>query len=55
MMTISSVRYSPKILIGIPDLAEIDFVGCNADLQQLLRRLQELVMGAQYFLPLGTG
>jgi hypothetical protein len=35
--------------------SEIDFVDRNADLQQLLRRLQEPVKGTQYFLPLGAG
>jgi deoxyadenosine/deoxycytidine kinase len=33
--------------------SEIDFVDRNADLQQLLRRLEEPVKGTQYFLPLG--
>jgi deoxyguanosine kinase len=35
--------------------SEIDFVDRNADLQQLLHRLQEPVKGTQYFLPLGEG
>ena len=34
--------------------SEIDFVDRNADLQQLLRRLEEPVKGTQYFLPLGA-
>jgi hypothetical protein len=34
--------------------SEIDFVERNADLQQLLRRLQQPVKGTQYFLPLGA-
>src|SRR6202045_1929391 len=33
--------------------SEIDFVERSADLQQLLRRLQDPVKGTQYFLPLG--
>src|SRR5450759_2682189 len=47
-------RYSSSDLLVI-NTSEIDFVGRNADLQQLLRRLQEPVKGTQYFLPLGTG
>jgi deoxyguanosine kinase len=47
-------RYSVSDLLVI-NTSEIDFVGRNADLQQLLRRLQEPVKGTQYFLPLGTG
>jgi deoxyguanosine kinase len=46
-------RYSASDLLVI-NTSEIDFVGRNADLQQLLRRLQEPVKGTQYFLPLGT-
>jgi len=38
-------RYSASDLLVI-NTSEIDFVGRNADLQQLLRRLQELVKGA---------
>jgi deoxyadenosine/deoxycytidine kinase len=34
--------------------SEIDFVRRNADLQQLLQRLEEPVKGTQYFLPLGN-
>jgi deoxyguanosine kinase len=45
-------RYSASDLLVI-DTSEIDFVERNADLQQLLRRLQEPVKGTQYFLPLG--
>ena len=47
-------RYSASDLLVI-NTSEIDFVDRNADLQQLLRRLQEPVKGTQYFLPLGTG
>ena len=46
-------RYSASDLLVI-NTSEIDFVGSSADLQQLLRRLQEPVKGTQYFLPLGT-
>ena len=45
-------RYSSSDLLVI-NTSEIDFVERNADLQQLLRRLQEPVKGTQYFLPLG--
>lgn len=45
-------RYSASDLLVI-NTSEIDFVEKNADLQQLLRRLQEPVKGTQYFLPLG--
>jgi deoxyguanosine kinase len=45
-------RYSASDLLVI-STSEIDFVERNADLQQLLRRLQEPVKGTQYFLPLG--
>jgi deoxyguanosine kinase len=44
--------YSASDLLVI-NTSEIDFVDRNADLQQLLRRLQEPVKGTQYFLPLG--
>jgi deoxyadenosine/deoxycytidine kinase len=37
----------------VVNTSEIDFVNRNADLQQLLRRLEEPVRGTQYFLPLG--
>jgi deoxyadenosine/deoxycytidine kinase len=47
-------RYSSSDLLVI-NTSEIDFVERNADLQQLLRRLQEPVKGTQYFLPLGAG
>jgi deoxyguanosine kinase len=47
-------RYSASDLLVI-NTSEIDFVDRNADLQQLLRRLQEPVKGTQYFLPLGEG
>jgi len=45
-------HYSASDLLVI-NTSEIDFVERNADLQQLLRRLQEPVKGTQYFLPLG--
>jgi len=45
-------RYEGADLLVI-DTSEIDFVERSADLQQLLRRLQEPVKGTQYFLPLG--
>lgn len=45
-------RYSASNLLVI-NTSEIDFVNRNADLQQLMRRLQEPVTGTQYFLPLG--
>jgi deoxyadenosine/deoxycytidine kinase len=45
-------RYSASALLVV-NTSEIDFVERNADLQQLLRRLQEPVKGTQYFLPLG--
>ena len=45
-------RYSASDLLVV-NTSEIDFVDRNADLQQLLRRLQEPVKGTQYFLPLG--
>ncbi len=47
-------RYSASDLLVV-NTSEIDFVERNADLQQLLRRLQEPVKGTQYFLPLGQG
>jgi deoxyguanosine kinase len=47
-------RYSASDLLVV-NTSEIDFVERNADLQQLLRRLQEPVKGTQYFLPLGEG
>jgi deoxyguanosine kinase len=46
-------RYSSSDLLVI-NTSAIDFVERNADLQQLLRRLQEPVKGTQYFLPLGA-
>jgi deoxyguanosine kinase len=45
-------RYEASDLLVV-NTSEIDFVARNADLQQLLRRLQEPVKGTQYFLPLG--
>jgi deoxyguanosine kinase len=45
-------HYSASDLLVI-NTSEIDFVESHADLQQLLRRLQEPVKGTQYFLPLG--
>jgi deoxyadenosine/deoxycytidine kinase len=47
-------RYSASDLLVI-NTSEIDFVESNADLQQLLRRLQAPVKGTQYFLPLSPG
>lgn len=47
-------RYATSNLLVI-NTSEIDFVDRHADLQQLLRRLQEPVKGTQYFLPLGDG
>jgi deoxyguanosine kinase len=47
-------RYSASDLLVV-NTSEIDFVERNADLQQLLKRLQEPVKGTQYFLPLGRG
>ena len=46
-------RYSASDLLVI-NTSEIDFVERHADLQQLLRRLQDPVKGTQYFLPLGA-
>jgi deoxyguanosine kinase len=46
-------RYAASDLLVV-NTSEIDFVDRNADLQQLLRRLQEPVKGTQYFLPLGA-
>ena len=45
-------RYSASDLLVV-NTSEIDFVDRNADLQELLRRLQQPVKGTQYFLPLG--
>ena len=47
-------RYASSDLLVV-NTSEIDFVNRNADLQQLLRRLEEPVKGTQYFLPLGAG
>jgi len=47
-------RYGGSDLLVV-NTSEIDFVNRNADLQQLLRRLDEPVKGMQYFLPLGNG
>ena len=47
-------RYASSDLLVV-NTSEIDFVNRNADLQQLLRRLEEPVKGTQYFLPLGGG
>jgi deoxyadenosine/deoxycytidine kinase len=44
-------RYEGSNLLVV-DTSEIDFVNRNADLQQLLCRLEEPVKGTQYFLPL---
>ncbi len=45
-------RYTSSDLLVV-NTSEIDFVERDADLQQLLRRLQEPVKGTQYYLPLG--
>ncbi len=45
-------RYHASDLLVV-NTSEIDFVERDADLQQLLRRLQEPVQGTQYYLPLG--
>jgi deoxyadenosine/deoxycytidine kinase len=45
-------RYNASDLLVV-NTSEIDFVERDADLQQLLRRLQEPVKGTQYYLPLG--
>lgn len=47
-------RYSASDLLVV-NTSEIDFVDRNADLQELLKRLQQPVKGTQYFLPLGEG
>jgi deoxyadenosine/deoxycytidine kinase len=47
-------RYAASNLLVV-NTSEIDFVRRNADLQQLLQRLEEPVKGTQYFLPLGNG
>jgi len=46
-------RYSSSDLLVV-NTSDIDFVNRSADLQQLLRRLEEPVKGTQYFLPLGN-
>jgi deoxyguanosine kinase len=46
-------RYAASDLLVV-NTSDIDFVERSADLQQLLRRLQEPVKGTQYFLPLGA-
>ena len=46
-------RYAASNLLVV-NTSEIDFVRRNADLQQLLQRLEEPVQGTQYFLPLGN-
>jgi deoxyadenosine/deoxycytidine kinase len=46
-------RYASSDLLVV-NTSDIDFVNRNADLQQLLRRLEEPVKGTQYFLPLGA-
>jgi deoxyadenosine/deoxycytidine kinase len=45
-------RYTGANLLVV-NTSEIDFVERNADLQELLRRIQQPVKGTQYFLPLG--
>jgi deoxyadenosine/deoxycytidine kinase len=44
-------RYTGANLLVV-NTSEIDFVERNADLQELLRRIQQPVKGTQYFLPL---
>lgn len=44
-------HYSASDLLVV-NTSDIDFVESNADLQQLLKRIQEPVKGTQYFLPL---
>lgn len=46
-------RYAASHVLVI-NTSDIDFVERSADLQQLLRRLQDPVKGTQYFLPLGA-
>jgi deoxyadenosine/deoxycytidine kinase len=46
-------HYTASDLLVV-NTSEIDFVERNADLQQLLRRIQEPVKGTQYFLPLSA-
>jgi deoxyadenosine/deoxycytidine kinase len=46
-------RYATSNLLVV-NTSEIDFVERNADLQQLLQRIEEPVKGTQYFLPLGN-
>ena len=46
-------RYSSSDLLVV-NTSDIDFVNRSADLQQLLRRLEEPIKGTQYFLPLGS-
>jgi deoxyadenosine/deoxycytidine kinase len=46
-------RYTASDLLVV-NTSEINFVERDADLQQLLRRLQEPVVGTQYYLPLGA-
>jgi deoxyguanosine kinase len=46
-------HYAASDLLVI-NTSDIDFVESSADLQQLLRRLQDPVKGTQYFLPLGA-
>jgi deoxyadenosine/deoxycytidine kinase len=46
-------HYTASNLLVV-NTSEIDFVQRNADLQQLLQRLEEPVKGTQYFLPLGN-
>ncbi|HXE30253.1 MAG TPA: deoxynucleoside kinase [Terriglobales bacterium] len=45
-------RYSQSNLLVI-NTSEIDFVEQEADLQELIRRLEEPVAGTQFYLPLG--
>lgn len=39
----------------VVNTSEIDFISSRQDLEELLRRLTQPVVGTQYFLPLGSG
>lgn len=46
-------RYRETDLLVV-NTSEIDFVEHSGDLRELMRRLEEPVVGAQYYLPMGT-
>ncbi len=46
-------RYTKSNLL-IVNTSDIDFVGRDNDLQELLRRLSQPVQGTQYYLPIGS-